>query len=124
MFNSLALLLLVAAAQPIPYNHKTHLALGLQCQNCHTNPDPGEMMGYPVTKTCMGCRATVKMESAAAGAVGAGVSDSELCVFQPSHSPGGGCELPDMPWSGGRAGSDHQGSGYVDGGVHRLPSEK
>ena len=65
MVSSLALLLLFAAAQPIPYSHKTHLALGLQYQNCHTNPDPGEMMGYPVTKTCMGCHTTVKTESPA-----------------------------------------------------------
>jgi hypothetical protein len=65
MFSALALLLLLAAPQPIPYSHKTHLALGLQCKNCHTNPDPGEMMGLPATKACMGCHATVKTESPA-----------------------------------------------------------
>jgi hypothetical protein len=65
MFSALAFLLLLAAPQPIPYSHKTHLALGLQCKNCHTNPDPGEMMGFPATKTCMGCHATVKTDSPA-----------------------------------------------------------
>src|SRR6266404_8704716 len=65
MFSALALFFLFAASQPIPYSHKTHLALGLQCKNCHTNPDPGEMMGYPVTKTCRGCHTTVKKESPA-----------------------------------------------------------
>jgi hypothetical protein len=65
MFSSLALFLLLAAAQPIPYSHKTHLALGLQCKNCHTNADPGEMMGYPATKTCMGCHTTIKKDSPA-----------------------------------------------------------
>ena len=27
-----------APAQPLPYSHKKHLALGLRCQQCHTNP--------------------------------------------------------------------------------------
>jgi Zn ribbon nucleic-acid-binding protein len=49
--------------QPIPYSHKTHLGLGLQCKNCHTNPDPGEMMGIPETKVCMNCHQAVKTDS-------------------------------------------------------------
>jgi hypothetical protein len=65
MFSPLAFFLLLAAAQPIPYSHKTHLALGLQCKQCHTSPDPGEMMGYPQTKTCMGCHTTIKTDSPA-----------------------------------------------------------
>ena len=61
------LLFLFAAApqQPIPYSHKTHIALGLQCKNCHKNADPGEMMGYPVTSVCMGCHQTIKKDSPA-----------------------------------------------------------
>ncbi len=51
--------------QPIPYSHKKHLSLGLQCKNCHTNPDPGETMGLPATSVCMGCHKTVKAGSAA-----------------------------------------------------------
>jgi hypothetical protein len=45
--------------QPIPYSHKTHLALDLQCQACHTNPEPGAMMTFPATSTCMNCHETV-----------------------------------------------------------------
>jgi hypothetical protein len=52
-------------AQPIPYSHKTHLALGLQCQFCHANPDPGEKMGFPATSKCMGCHATVSKDKPA-----------------------------------------------------------
>lgn len=49
--------------QPIPYSHKTHLALrGLECKNCHTNPDPGHMMTFPATSKCMVCH--VKMAKA------------------------------------------------------------
>ncbi len=44
--------------QPIPYSHKVHLALpGLVCQGCHVNPEPGTLMTYPATSSCMGCHA-------------------------------------------------------------------
>lgn len=49
--------------QPVPYSHKQHIALGLQCKNCHTNPEPGEMMGIPAVKVCMGCHTSVKKDS-------------------------------------------------------------
>ncbi len=45
--------------QPIPYSHKTHLALGLTCEGCHTNPDHGVMMTFPATSRCMGCHAKI-----------------------------------------------------------------
>lgn len=52
-----------AADQPLLYSHKQHLALGLQCKDCHVNPDPGEMMTFPATAKCMACHRTVKKES-------------------------------------------------------------
>ncbi|MBM3725375.1 MAG: cytochrome c3 family protein [Acidobacteria bacterium] len=52
-----------APEQPIPYSHRTHIALGLECRNCHTNPDPGEVMGIPKASVCMGCHQTVKKDS-------------------------------------------------------------
>lgn len=54
-----------APVQPIPYSHKTHLALGLQCQGCHTNPDPGRLMTFPATSKCMQCHATVDKDKPA-----------------------------------------------------------
>ena len=63
----LALPLLAADAtapvQPVPYSHKVHLKLGLQCKDCHKNPDPGEVMGLPASTTCMNCHKAVKAES-------------------------------------------------------------
>ena len=49
--------------QPVPYSHKTHLALGLKCGSCHKNPDPGELMGYPAESFCMTCHRAVKSDS-------------------------------------------------------------
>jgi hypothetical protein len=45
--------------QPIPYSHKKHLAQGLECKDCHTNPEPGRLMTFPVADKCMLCHATV-----------------------------------------------------------------
>jgi hypothetical protein len=45
--------------QPIPFSHKTHLALDLPCLTCHANPDPGALMTFPNTSTCMNCHSTV-----------------------------------------------------------------
>jgi Cytochrome c7 and related cytochrome c/Class III cytochrome C family len=48
-----------APAQPIPYSHKKHLAFGLECKQCHTNPEPGKLMTFPATATCMQCHVTI-----------------------------------------------------------------
>lgn len=52
-----------APTQPLPYSHKTHLALKVGCQFCHTNPDPGTMMTYPATSICMTCHQSVATDS-------------------------------------------------------------
>jgi c(7)-type cytochrome triheme protein len=49
--------------QPIPYSHKTHVALGLKCASCHKNPDPGEAMGFPAESFCMSCHRAIKADS-------------------------------------------------------------
>lgn len=46
-------------AQPLPLSHKTHLALGLKCQECHPNPDPGDRMTFPAATKCMACHVTI-----------------------------------------------------------------
>ncbi|HEV3420672.1 MAG TPA: cytochrome c3 family protein, partial [Candidatus Acidoferrum sp.] len=48
-----------APAQPIAYSHKKHLAFGLECKKCHTNPEPGKLMTFPATSTCMECHVTI-----------------------------------------------------------------
>ena len=48
-----------APAQPLPFSHKTHVMRGLQCRQCHTNPEPGNQMTFPAVATCMGCHNNV-----------------------------------------------------------------
>ncbi len=54
-----------APAQPLPYSHKTHVALGLECRRCHTNPDPGNQMTFPATTICMSCHSTIAKDKPA-----------------------------------------------------------
>jgi hypothetical protein len=50
--------------QPIAFSHKVHAGtLQLPCTFCHVNPNPGELMTFPVTATCMGCHKGIKTES-------------------------------------------------------------
>jgi len=51
--------------QPLPYSHKTHVGLGLKCQECHVNPDPGEQMTLPATEKCMACHTTIATDKPA-----------------------------------------------------------
>jgi len=51
--------------QPIPYSHKQHLAFGLRCKECHTNPDPGKLMTFPETSKCMQCHVTIAKDKPA-----------------------------------------------------------
>jgi hypothetical protein len=52
-----------APQQPVPYSHKQHVSMGLECATCHTNPDPGDNMGLPKVSVCMTCHASVKTDS-------------------------------------------------------------
>ena len=49
-------------AQPIPYSHKKHLSLGLDCKDCHANPEPGKLMTFPDASKCMLCHVTVSKD--------------------------------------------------------------
>lgn len=48
-----------APAQPIAFSHKLHITRGLQCKDCHANPDPGNQMTMPVASACMTCHVAV-----------------------------------------------------------------
>jgi hypothetical protein len=52
-----------APAQPIPFSHKQHVAVGLKCLDCHPIRQPGFAAGLPKETTCMGCHLTIKTAS-------------------------------------------------------------
>ena len=51
--------LLPAPEQPVEYSHRTHLALGLVCEACHTITAANSPIGYPETATCMACHNSI-----------------------------------------------------------------
>jgi hypothetical protein len=51
-------------AQPLPFSHKQHLTLDLQCKNCHEMPEPGDAATLPSTSKCMGCHSRIKKDNA------------------------------------------------------------
>ena len=46
-----------ATAQPIAYSHKQHVALGLQCVDCHISADLAGPATIPSVRQCMLCHA-------------------------------------------------------------------
>jgi len=63
--NAALWLLAIAVVQPLPYSHKTHLAAGLKCADCHTNPEPGDRMEFPEAARCMACHTTIAKDQPA-----------------------------------------------------------
>ena len=48
-----------ASDQPIAYSHKQHVALGLQCLDCHSTADTGAAATIPSVRKCMLCHAKI-----------------------------------------------------------------
>ncbi len=71
-----------APAQPIPFSHKLHITRGLQCKDCHANPDPGNQMTVPVASACMTCHMAVATDKPAI---------RKLAEFAKSNQP--------IPWA-------------------------
>ena len=120
---SLFALALTGADQPIPYSHKTHLKMGLKCNECHTMPGKGELATYPAESKCMTCHTAVKKESphiqllaeyARKKAPVPWVQVYKLPEFV-------GSRLRPLPRPGCRTRSDHEGKAHHDGCLHGLP---
>jgi hypothetical protein len=45
------------SGQPIAYSHKQHIALGLQCLDCHSSADTSAAATLPSVRKCMLCHA-------------------------------------------------------------------
>ena len=61
---SILILFTVAAraGQPIAYSHKQHIALGLQCLDCHSSADTAAAATIPSVRKCMLCHAKVAVD--------------------------------------------------------------
>jgi Cytochrome c7 and related cytochrome c/Cytochrome c3 len=48
-----------AASQPIAYSHRQHIALGLECLDCHSSADVSAAATIPSVRKCMLCHAKI-----------------------------------------------------------------
>lgn len=49
----------VAREQPVPFSHKHHSNMGIDCRYCHTSVEESSFAGIPPTKTCMNCHSMI-----------------------------------------------------------------
>jgi Cytochrome c7 and related cytochrome c len=80
--------------QPLPYSHKQHLALGLACKDCHTNPEPGKLMTFPDTSKCMQCHVTIAKDRPAIQKLASFAKSSEAIPWVRVYKV-----LPGVSWS-------------------------
>ena len=50
--------------EPFKFNHKKHLAAGVECLFCHPGTLNGAVAGIPSTRKCIGCHGNIEVTSA------------------------------------------------------------
>jgi hypothetical protein len=53
----------VRREQPVPFSHKHHSNLGIDCRYCHTSVEKSSFANVPPTQTCMNCHNIMWKES-------------------------------------------------------------
>ncbi len=49
--------------QPVPFSHKHHANMGIDCRYCHTSVEDSSFANIPPTRTCMNCHNQIFTES-------------------------------------------------------------
>lgn len=52
-----------APSQPISFNHKQHVEVGMECRDCHADVDSKDQAGLPSVAFCMQCHEAVSTDS-------------------------------------------------------------
>lgn len=53
----------VPREQTVPFSHKHHANMGIDCRYCHTSVEDAAFAGIPPTKTCMNCHSMIFAEA-------------------------------------------------------------
>lgn len=71
--------------QPIAYNHKLHLELGLECQGCHQYAETGSRASIPNIDVCGGCHDDAEVDNPEARKVADYVARNERIPWRQVH---------------------------------------
>ncbi|MEO7650940.1 MAG: cytochrome c3 family protein [Bryobacteraceae bacterium] len=80
----------------VPFSHKKHQALKIECVFCHATVDKSERAGFPAAQKCMVCHAQLPKSGEALEALAAAASTPGAKLF-PSHRV---YRLPDFVFFG------------------------
>ena len=121
-------------AQPLPFSHRSHSQLGLNCSSCHTMEGRGGSAGFPSVALCLSCHRGGKGESTPVGVLlegyeqkgetipwGPGLQDPRFRLLQPQGAPGLRSHLHDLPRGGGATGQAQARGPDFNGALHGLP---
>lgn len=53
----------IPRSQPVPFSHRHHASMGIDCRYCHTTVENGSFANVPPTKTCMNCHKQIWAEA-------------------------------------------------------------
>ena len=53
----------IPRAQPVPFSHKHHTSLGIDCRYCHTTVEDSSFANIPPTRVCMNCHSVIWNDS-------------------------------------------------------------
>lgn len=53
----------VPMEQPVPFSHKHHTNLGIDCRYCHTTVEDSSFANVPPTRVCMNCHSQIWSDS-------------------------------------------------------------
>jgi len=76
--------------QPVPFSHKHHSNLGIDCRYCHTSVEKSSFANIPPTQTCMNCHNIMWKESDMLGPVRESWASGESLEWTRVH------DLPDF----------------------------
>ena len=70
-----------AARPKVPFSHKKHQALKIECVFCHATVDKAERAGFPATQKCMVCHAQLAKSGEALEALAAAAATPDAKPF-------------------------------------------
>ena len=80
-----ALTALAWAGEPLPFSHKRHASLRMECVYCHSAAITGARAGFPAASKCLLCHRQIASDTAAAHRLAALDADTSIVPERPVY---------------------------------------